>query len=84
MKKHTKIYFQYYGYGEQDCIICEGCESERAVDIHHLEARGMGGSKTKDSIENLIALCRSCHTFAEQDKKFNNQLKKIKQLKTEG
>jgi len=29
--------------------------------LHHIEARGMGGTKTKDTIENLMALCRGHH-----------------------
>jgi 5-methylcytosine-specific restriction endonuclease McrA len=36
------------------------CGSQ-AVDINHIDCRGMGGSKTKDVIENLQALCRKCH-----------------------
>lgn len=43
-----------------DWIGCEVCGST-AVDIHHIHARGMGGSKTRDTIENLMALCRKCH-----------------------
>lgn len=39
------------------CEIC-GCQ---AVDLHHIEARGMGGTNTKDTIENLMALCRGHH-----------------------
>jgi len=31
------------------------------VDIHHIDCKGMGGSKQKDYIENLQALCRECH-----------------------
>jgi predicted HNH restriction endonuclease len=27
----------------------------------------MGGSKTKDYIENLIALCRNCHDMAHDE-----------------
>jgi hypothetical protein len=61
MKKHTKIYLEYFGYGIEDFIPCESCGS-KAVDIHHIQARGMGGSNDKDSIENLMALCRYCHT----------------------
>jgi 5-methylcytosine-specific restriction endonuclease McrA len=63
MKRHTRIYMRHFGYGEQDFIPCEVCAS-RAVDIHHIDARGMGGdpNKTKDVIENLQALCRTCHT----------------------
>ncbi len=51
---------KYFGYGIDDYIACEVCDN-RAVDIHHIEARGMGGSKDKDLIENLMALCRQCH-----------------------
>ena len=32
-----------------------------ANDIHHIHARGMGGTKQADNIENLMALCRNCH-----------------------
>ena len=60
MKKHIKLYLDYFGYGMDDFIPCEVC-GQKAVDIHHIEARGMGGSKTKDIIENLQALCRPCH-----------------------
>jgi len=59
MKKHTKIYFKYFGYDESDFIPCEICGAE-AVDIHHIDCRGMGGTE-KDEIENLMAVCRRCH-----------------------
>ena len=32
-----------------------------ANDIHHIHARGMGGTKQADNIENLMAICRNCH-----------------------
>jgi hypothetical protein len=60
MQKHTKIYFDYFGYDVTDFIPCEICET-KAVDIHHIHARGMGGTKQADNIENLMALCRNCH-----------------------
>ena len=60
MKPHTKIYLTYFGYDESDFIPCEVCGS-KAVDINHIDCRGMGGSKTKDVITNLQALCRPCH-----------------------
>lgn len=60
MKKHTKIYLDYFGYGTDDYIPCEVCR-RKAVDIHHIVSRGMGGGKGKDEIENLMALCRECH-----------------------
>ena len=62
MKKHTKIYFDHFNYSAGDFIPCEVCGS-KAVDIHHIDARGMGGNPTgnKDVIENLMAVCRYCH-----------------------
>lgn len=60
MKKHIKLYLSFFKYSPEDFIPCEVCGA-RAVDIHHIECRGMGGSKTKDTIGNLMALCRSCH-----------------------
>jgi 5-methylcytosine-specific restriction endonuclease McrA len=60
MKKHTKIYLDHFGYGVDSFIPCEVC-SKRAVDIHHIVARGIGSGKGKDEIQNLMALCRECH-----------------------
>jgi 5-methylcytosine-specific restriction endonuclease McrA len=74
----------YYGYGEQDVIICEcGCGGV-ANQVHHLLPRGMGGSKIRDNIENLIGLTMKCHEKAESDKKFNNKLKEIKRIEFYG
>ena len=55
---------EYFDYVRDDVIICEHCKNKRANDIHHIDNKGMGGSKTKDYIENLIALCRKCHEMA--------------------
>ena len=60
MKKHTKIYMDFFGYSIADFIPCEVCGA-KAVDINHIECRGMGGSKMKDHIDNLMAMCRPCH-----------------------
>jgi len=48
------------GFHETDFIFCEVC-GKQATDIHHIKARGMGGSKQADNINNLQALCRKCH-----------------------
>lgn len=65
MKKHTKIYFDYFGVDYDPQTGWHDCKSELsglpAVDIHHIEARGMGGSKNADRIENLMALTREEH-----------------------
>ena len=71
MKKHTKVYMDFFDYGEQDFVMCEMCQQDRAIDIHHLNPRAMGGSKSKDYIENLMGLCRDCHNKAESDSSFN-------------
>ena len=60
MKNHVKVYLTHFKYDTTDFIPCEICGA-KAVDINHIKARGMGGSKTKDKIENLQALCRQCH-----------------------
>ena len=74
MKKHTKVYLGYFGYVQDDFIPCEVCGS-RAVDIHHIDCRGMGGSKKSDEIENLMALCRGCHVAYGDKKEFIEFLK---------
>lgn len=76
MKKHTKIYFEHYGYDISDFIPCEICGA-KAVDIHHIDARGMGGTN-KDNINNLMALCRECHIYYGDKKEFKDYLKNIK------
>lgn len=60
MQKHTKVYLLFFNYDTTDFIPCEICGCQ-ANDIHHIKARGMGGSKLWDFIENLMALCRTCH-----------------------
>ncbi len=64
MKPHTKIYLDYFGYSGDTYVPCEICK-DPAVDVHHIEPRGMGGSKVKDYIENLMGLCRDCHRKCE-------------------
>lgn len=76
MKKHTAIYLKHFGYTIADFIPCEIC-SKRAVDLNHIDARGMGGSKTKDVIENLMAMCRECHVMYGDKKQYKEFLKEI-------
>ncbi|MEG0188267.1 HNH endonuclease [Algoriella sp.] len=68
MQKHTKIYINHFPShtGHYNCEVC----GNTAVDIHHIEPRSKFGKKTKgdqDRIENLIALCRSCHDDAHAE-----------------
>lgn len=76
LKRHVKIYLEYFGYTGDEFIQCEVCGG-RAVDIHHIDCRGMGGSKTKDKIENLMAVCRTCHVDYGDKKDFTEYLKSV-------
>jgi len=64
MQKHIKVYIDYFDICEQDVVKCEICGKQRRVDkggfdIHHINGR-IG--KDANNIENLILLCRKCHT----------------------
>ena len=71
---------QGMGYDITDFIPCEVCASQ-AVDIHHIESRGMGGTSNADTIENLMALCRSCHTKYGDIKHHKEWLQEIHERK---
>lgn len=73
MKKHTELYLKVFGYDTSSYIPCECCNS-KAVDIHHIEARGMGGTKKPEDINNLMALCRNCHEKYGDKKQFKPYL----------
>ena len=57
MTPHVKVYMRHFDYCLDEIILCERC-GKLARDIHHINGRGRG----KDVIENLVALCRDCHT----------------------
>jgi len=78
MKKHTKLYLDYFGYVKDDFMACELCGG-RMVDIHHIDCRGMGSSMNKDEIKNLMGLCRSCH-IEYGDKKQHIEFLNMKHL----
>ena len=67
-------YFNHFGYDISSFIPCEVC-GKVAVDIHHIEARGIGGSKEADNIENLMALCREDHLKYGDKKQYKDFLK---------
>ena len=71
---------QHFGYDTSSFIPCEVCGAA-AVDIHHIEARGMGGSKQADTIDNLMALCRKHHEMYGDRKQWKDWLQKVHDLK---
>ena len=83
MKNHTKIYLKHFGYNISDTILCEVCNAV-AVDIHHIRCRGMGGSKVKDDISNIMALCRQCHINFGDKKQYIDFLIKKHKFKIHG
>ena len=74
MKNHTKLYLDFFGYDTTDFIPCEICKL-KATDIHHIECRGMGGTKKPEDINNLMALCRDCHVKFGDKKQYKEYLK---------
>lgn len=76
MQKHHKVYREFFGFGDQDRLLCEcGCGRE-ATEIHHIDSKGMGGTSIdKDYIENLAAVNRVCHEKAHASKVFNKELR---------
>lgn len=80
MKKHTLIYMNFFDYVIDDFIPCEICGS-KAVDIHHIEPKGLGGSKNKDFIDNLVALCRHCHNRCHSEKAFTSVARNAHMMK---
>lgn len=51
--------------------VCELCGSEINLDIHHID-----GNWQNNNLNNLMCLCRSCHTKYERNKdKINNELR---------
>ena len=75
MQRHTRIYFDFFGYDEGDFIPSE-LSGDPAVDIHHISSRGMGGGKTKDHILNLMALTREEHEKFGDKKQYKEMLQK--------
>lgn len=58
---YKQLYIDYFGYTKNDFIPCE-LTGGVAIDINHIDCKGMGGSKLKDHIENLMAITRELHT----------------------
>jgi len=72
---------KYYGYTEADSYseLCWYCAKNVWVEVHHIISRGMGGSKLRDTVDNLIPLCRSCHSDSSVINKQKDKLKEIVQ-----
>lgn len=76
MQTHTQIYFVFFGYAYGDFIPSE-LSFGRATEIHHIENKGMGGTKNPDinHIENVMAVNRKEHEEHGDKKKYLSFLK---------
>lgn len=45
------------------CEVCHSLPDWRGMQIHHVSFKQMGGSKHKDTLDNLLALCAKCHSL---------------------
>mgnify|MGYP001568901987 CR=1 FL=1 len=74
---YKQNYFDFFGYDKSDFILCEipNC-GKVAVDIHHIENRGAGGTKAEsiNDVGNLMALCREHHVEYGEKKHFKEYL----------
>ena len=66
----------HMGFDTSDFIPCV-ISGEQAVDIHHIEARGMGGTIKEENINNIMASTRDIHLFFGDKTKYKNWLKKV-------
>lgn len=80
MKKHTKLYFEHFGYDQSSFVPCEVCAA-KANAIHHIDCRGMGGTKKPENIENLMAVCQVCHIKYGDKKQYVSLLLSAHQTK---
>lgn len=64
MSVHGQIYDQYFGIDVHNPRMCEllGYQGKK-VEIHHIDARGMGGRPSADHIKNLMCLHARAHQF---------------------
>lgn len=85
MKDYKKLFSKYWSVSPDDTLLCWNCNQAVAVDIHHIEQKGMGGvSKNRlNRIDNLFAVCRKCHSLAHKNKSVNEGFKKILKEKIE-
>ena len=61
MRPHTKLYMDAFDYCIDDYICSELNTSKRCNDVHHIDARGMGGTSKEDRIEELMGVTREEH-----------------------
>lgn len=75
MSPHKKGYYDYYGITVGDWWPCEYC-GKSMVDVHAIDADGIGGTKKEHLITNLMAICREDHHEAHNGTKLPKEFLK--------
>ena len=75
MKSYTRVYMDFFDYGEDD-FICSEISGKRANDINHIEPRSQRPDLLND-ITNLMALTREEHIKYGDKKQFTEWLKEV-------
>ena len=75
MNTYTKVYLDNLGFDETDYVQCQCCEN-RATEIHHIISRKRD-KKLINDIQNLFAICRTCHQKYGEIKEYMPLLLKI-------
>jgi 5-methylcytosine-specific restriction endonuclease McrA len=74
MKNHTKVYLKEMGYDTTDWIPCEVCGGNSRRHTSHRVKRNGWKQEHADTIENLMALCSTCHTAYGDIKEYKERL----------
>jgi len=85
MTDFTEVYLRGMAYDlqlsfEDQFIPCEICD-QRAADVHHIDARGMGGTTKEPHVRDLMALCREDHELYGDRKDAKKLLRTIHRLR---
>ena len=81
MSKHLRIYDKFFDIDVHNPRRCELTGGRRPkVEVHHIDARGMGGNKKKDNIENCMALISTAHNYFGDKVQYKDWLRENHEL----
>lgn len=53
---------------------CAICGSQEDLTIHHIDNKGRNAKRKNNTLNNLVLLCRSCHTKETLKRRYGNNL----------
>lgn len=75
MLSHVQIYHDFFHIDPHNPRRCELTGRTTFTELHHIDARGMGGRASMDYIENIMCLTREAHIFFGDIVKYKEWLK---------